>query len=729
MATLAELRQKYPQYQDMSDQQVADAFHKKFYSDMPKADFYSKLGIASEKPDAFANDGTVGPTLARGGTALPDQRNADGTYGQPPEGMVFNPETGQMEDLSSSINPNIPTGRTAAAGIGLGQGAGFGLLDEATAALTVPFGGDYDYNLGRLREAEKRAAADHAGAYYGGMIGGGVGTGVGLAKGGVSLTANAMNAGKSLGRVAGASALEGALLGAGQGFGSGENTLDDRAISALKSGGLGLAIGGAAPYAIAGLSATSKPVVAPMMARLKPQKYADAALDTALERSGTSVDRIARALENAHADGQDMFSVADAMGHQGRRMLSTVVRTPNDARQEVFEQLVRRQTGQGDRLVNALTEGFGASDTAMQRVTGLTTARDALADANYAAARSNAGAVDIAPVIQHIDDTIRPGVQQIVSPADDIAGDSIERALTGFRARMTDGRSNLTDFNRVLTLKKDVSDAVEAAKRAGQGNRARMLGQLNNQLDRALENASPDYRAANDTFKSQSKVIEAVETGKNAASSRMRAADNIDTFTGMGPGEQSAFRSGYADPWIARLEAASTSPTTNKARMLITDKTAAEFPAFAMPSQADQMARRVAREQKMFTTANEAMGGSKTADNLADMADMANFDPSIFSGLMRGSIKDTAVAAFTKLLTEAKGTPKPVIQRLAKVLMETDPTIAKDALSSAIAQGKSTKGVRALVNTLLNAESSVATPRILGQERRPPLEIKVRPNR
>ncbi|WP_273727470.1 hypothetical protein [Brucella gallinifaecis] len=729
MASIAELRQQYPQYQDMSDQQFADVFHQKFYSDMPQADFYSKLGFNPQQSDAFQNDGTVGPALARGGTALPDPRNEDGTYGKPPEGMVFNPETGQMEDLRSPINPNIPTGRANAAGIGLGQGAGFGLMDEASAALTVPFGGDYDYNLGRMREAERRAADDHAGAYYGGMITGGVGTGVGMAKGGVSLTANAMNAGKGLNRVAGASALEGALFGAGQGFGSGEGNFDNRALGSVKGAVAGGVLGVAAPYAIAGASAASKPIVAPLMSRLNPQKYADAALDTALSRSGTSADKIARALESARADGQDMFSVADAMGHQGRRMLSTVVRTPNDARQDVFEQLVRRQTGQGDRLVNALSEGFGATDTAAQRTASLTAARDTMADANYAAARASAGPVNVAPVIQHIDDTIRPGVQQIVSPVDDIAGDSIERALTGFRARMTDDISNLTDFNRVLTLKKDVSDAVKVAERAGQGNRARVLGQLNNQLDQVLEKASPAYRGANDTFKSQSKIIDAVETGQNAASSRMRAADNIDTFAGLHPGERIAFRSGYADPWITRVEAASSSPTTNKARMLITDKTAKEFPAFAVPSKADQMARRIGREQKMFATANEAMGGSKTADNLADMADMANFDPSIVSGLMRGSIKDTAVAAFTKLLTEAKGTPKPVIQRLAKVLMETDPMAAKTALENAIAQGKMTSGRRALINAIMNSEAAIATPRVLGQEKRPPLELTVRPSR
>jgi hypothetical protein len=36
MPSLNEIRQKYPQYNDMNDQEFADKFHAKFYSDMPK---------------------------------------------------------------------------------------------------------------------------------------------------------------------------------------------------------------------------------------------------------------------------------------------------------------------------------------------------------------------------------------------------------------------------------------------------------------------------------------------------------------------------------------------------------------------------------------------------------------------------------------------------------------------------------------------------------------------
>jgi hypothetical protein len=45
MASLQEIRQKYPQYNDMSDQEFADKFHAKFYSDMPKDQFYQKVGL------------------------------------------------------------------------------------------------------------------------------------------------------------------------------------------------------------------------------------------------------------------------------------------------------------------------------------------------------------------------------------------------------------------------------------------------------------------------------------------------------------------------------------------------------------------------------------------------------------------------------------------------------------------------------------------------------------
>lgn len=51
--TIADIRQKYPQYADLSDQQLADSLHQKYYNDMPIADFYKKINFkqSSSKSD------------------------------------------------------------------------------------------------------------------------------------------------------------------------------------------------------------------------------------------------------------------------------------------------------------------------------------------------------------------------------------------------------------------------------------------------------------------------------------------------------------------------------------------------------------------------------------------------------------------------------------------------------------------------------------------------------
>lgn len=49
MPTLADVRQQYPQYSDMSDQQLADALHNTFYGDMPRAEFDRRIGLSVQQ--------------------------------------------------------------------------------------------------------------------------------------------------------------------------------------------------------------------------------------------------------------------------------------------------------------------------------------------------------------------------------------------------------------------------------------------------------------------------------------------------------------------------------------------------------------------------------------------------------------------------------------------------------------------------------------------------------
>ena len=42
---IAEIRQKYPQYNDLSDTELAQGLHKKFYADMDFGEFSNKIGL------------------------------------------------------------------------------------------------------------------------------------------------------------------------------------------------------------------------------------------------------------------------------------------------------------------------------------------------------------------------------------------------------------------------------------------------------------------------------------------------------------------------------------------------------------------------------------------------------------------------------------------------------------------------------------------------------------
>lgn len=627
-------------------------------------------GTIAEFPDGTSNDVIKGALQKR--FAPP---KVDPATNQPPGVPAFVPPGVEgYNQQTGEVAPQYSMGGSAAMGAADAATLGFG--DElASYPASLLSGVPREQVLSEMRGDASAAQEQNPGSYLAGQVGGGLAQAA--ATGGAGFGTSAARAGAGLFKTALGSATDAAAYGAAYGAGSADD--GDRLGGGAKGAAIGGGLGFALPMGVAGLGAAASPFLAPLLARLKPQDYANKALQAGVRKSGMSADDIANMLTRANADDQGMFTMADAMGHQGGRMLSTAVRNPNEARQQIVDALTGRQMGQGERLSNFLAEGFAAPDTAAQRAASLTAQRTATANANYGAARSGAGAVDTSGAIQAADDFLTPGATGLMNPGSNIADDSIEAAVRRARSYLTDGNSNLSDFNATLRSKQELDAMIEGAKPAVQ----RQLIPIRNALDDALEQASPNYAQARDVFRQQSRAIDAIDTGRAAASGRSRAPDNIAAFQRMTPDEQSGFRAGYVDPLIARNESMAISPTTNKARGLMTTKTGQEFPEFAAPGQADKLGNRIAREQRMFETSNAALGGSKTADNLADAAEMAKFDPSVMTKLFSGRPVAAVMEAVTKLINEGKGMPPGVLERVGRSLMTTDPNAARAVLSAA----------------------------------------------
>lgn len=635
--------------------------------------------------------------------AAPVAQNPDGTYGQAPEGFVLNPKTGQMEDLRSPNNPNIATGRGTAAAQGVGQGVSFGSMDEVVGGMygaTGPgtFDQNYDYATGKMREELRRGREQHPVVTYGSEIGAGALTGGGLG-------AAALGTGTTVAGMAGRGALTGAIEGAAYGFASGEGGLANRANNAAYSGAIGGAVGAAAPVAIAAIKGGGQLATNPVMTALNipSQTKASRAIQTYVNRSGQTPQQIDDAIRAATREGQPEYMLADALGNPGQRGLAGVARKPGDARREIVDRLMQRQDGQAGRLSQFVDEGLNdpqnVGKTAQNVQAGLVDARRTAANEAYDAARAGAGPVDVRDALA----VIKARTRGIAGSG--VKGDGIDAKLLGFRSRLAAPKSalpkgttsrELSDFDRVLGVKQDVEDAIGAALRAGRNNEARELGKLKSALDGALEEASDGYRAANDGFAQASRAIDQVDAGMAAPGPRVRAQDTVATYGGLTPDQQSAFRSGYADPLLARIE--KDAPGVNKARPLRSDKARAELDALSVDPAL--LGRRIERENTMFETGAQALGGSRTADNMADMAETNALSAPLIANLLSGRWGSAATQAGQGILNTFSGNSEATRALIAKALMGADVQAAlKPAQTAAITSGRNS----AVIESLLRA--------------------------
>lgn len=557
----------------------------------------------------------------------------------------------------------------------LAQGATFNLADEIMAGAMTPLEmfkrGINPKEAYKYAKAREDLIMDDARKDTGALgtiaeIGGGVGSGLGAASAGLTFSRGlAPNAGlmsRSLAS-AGDSAAMGALAGAGEG-----NSVGERFNNALTGGAIGGGVGFAAPGATSLLSQAASPILSNIRARVNPEGFAQTQVARAITESGQTPQALARSVADADAAGQGMFTLADAMGNSGQRMLSSTARAPGIGRTQVVDFLEGRQAGQGRRVASALAEGFDSPQTAAQVEARLASARNANADAAYDSVRNGAGQVDVVGTLNHIDNIIgtAPG-QHLQTP-----NDSIESVLRSFRERIA--RVNPDDFSAVQRIRGDMADAAQSAMQGGYGNRARLIRGAIGRLDTAMENASGGFRQANRDFAQASRNIESVQTGRDAAM-RGRPEDTIPAFQALPMEGQQAFRAGYSDPLIQQAQGAAFG--VNKARPLTSDAFQAE--AAAMAPGNGLMQERLARENTMFQTRNAALGNSKTAENLADDASLG-IDPSIVGHVLSGNWGGALRSALSSGKNMLTGNTAEVREAVANILLQRGQNISPAAL-------------------------------------------------
>lgn len=571
MATIAEIRAKYPQYGDMSDQQIADALHAKFYSDMPRQEFDAKIGLTAEAPPLMK------PGSKEYATWAMEQARAGNKLPQVSEAPEFEPP--KFNDLQGKFM------------------AGF-----TSAVDAVPFAGPTLLDLAQKGRASVQGVpledvqAETAKARADNPITSGIGTVAGavgpfLPLGGVP----------GLGRVLGMTGGIGSRIGfgavSGMGIAGGDTaarggSMDD----IVKNAALGFGVGGLAPVAFAGAG-----------------KAWNALTGKTASKAATNVGR---AMTDDGIDPASLSSRLSALGPDAMLMdlgpnlqaqAGALAAVPGSGQKAIREAVTQRASARAKtaRVTGDVKATIGQGpdvDLLKQKVVA---DQSAAARPLYDAVRDVP--LPIAGNFQFVLQT--PMGKEAFRKAAQLAAND-GKAVNGLTV-------GLVDY-----AKRALDDIATTAARAGENNKARQAGDLARILRTEADKAVPGYKAAREAFAGPAAVLDAIDAGTQVFAKDMTPAQLKRTLDAMTAGERDAFLQGTRSYIEGQLGNA-VNDVASLRNMFRKGWNESKLRLVLGDDIADDLLKRIDREMVYGKTTNAVDGNSETARRNASMGEVA----------------------------------------------------------------------------------------------------------
>lgn len=527
----------------------------------------------------------------------------------------------------------------------------------------------------------------------------------------------------------------GAAAGAGYGAvaGAGNAAPDERGMGALKGAAAGAAVGGAVPGAVEIAAKLRAPVQSlasyvsrvtgqnpPLLTQTSPAA-STGAMDRvlqAIERDGMTPSMVADRAAQGRAAGVPI-SIADAAGESTRRLGRAAVTLPGPAREVATSSLNSRAAGQAGRIDAAVQAGVG-SPLAPGEISAAVTARGNAARPLYARV-NDYGPVNDLSLMGELTDRA-----PVYAPRHEAA-----RRLV----RSTEGRdipplfddsgkmARLPTLEDIDLIKRGIDRELYSNKRGliepqnaldatGKANLKKNRAELLRQADRAV----PFYGEVRKKFAGDTQVLEAAEMGGEALN--MTAKEIREALAGMeSEAEKTMFRRAAVGAVQARLkQAADTAEYPNLVKSIFGygrgSKREQLAEIFGDSKKFGQFEEAMRAEMQGTTTRNAIMGGSNTADKLAEAADLGSpLADTAESVAKHGLFKTASDAALRHTVGRAQaGATEKTREQIARELFNTGNQTRMDdflrALDDLKRQRESAQGRRAgaLLFSALGAE-------------------------
>lgn len=473
---IQEIRQQYPQYEDLSDEQLAQGLHKKFYADMPYAEFSQKIGLVQPVAQPQQPQRTTGQELGRQ-LGLTARYGAEGIAALP---IMVGDAANALLDLGiGGVNrvagTNIPK-------FGSASQSFQGLLNQA--GLPQPEG------------AQERVVGDISRAMAGGGGTAALGQRVGGAVGNVLATKPGMQM-LSAGSGAGASGLvreegggPGAQIAAGLAGSLAAPVAADLAMQSAK--GLWRGIPAAVkPFTKSGQQQIAGRVLSKLASDRTMAAQALQSVDETIPGSQPTTAQASRDYGLLTAER----GLASSSPQAGAR----------------FAERFAAQNKARETLLGSMAQDKASVEAA--RI-----ARDEAALPLLAEAKKSAKPANIEPIVNKIDDIL--------------SGESGERdvvvqALTSVKKKLFDPNGTpKTDITRLYGIRKHINDLLDG-RLSGEAANAKMASRelisIRDALDDQLGEAAPQFKQYLQSYKQLSKPINQMETLQDIATRTINA--------------------------------------------------------------------------------------------------------------------------------------------------------------------------------------------------------------
>jgi hypothetical protein len=520
------------------------------------------------------------------------------------------------------------TGALEDAGRVAGNGATLGTLDNAIAGGEALAGsGDYQSNLAAQHAATQQAMQrpgaqflSNTSALAPGILG------VGAAATGARL----MGAG-ALGTY-GATALASGLLSGTNAFMTSDGTAGQRLQDAEKPFAFGTGLGIAAPAIAQGagslLSAGAGRVMNALYdsqyGNVLPRQGADSILDT-LGNQQQSVAQAGQAIQNIGPGAVLADSGPATQAQVGQLATRDMTASPT-----IVDNLKAREPMFDQRINNAVDQNFGPDLNAPQMVDTLKASTATNAKTAYDPIFANAKPVDVSPVLQTIDNTLKPGGPGMVGSGVD---DPYLSTLQRLRGYIAGPNSQAFDMQSLHNAQQLINDAGRSANQAGNGYQAGQIWDLRKQLMGQMDQANPGYLDATKQYATDKSIQEAFDDGRNLLATRQDGTvydpDLLrQNMANMSAPEQNAFQLGARKAVSDVMGSARSDPAGLAAKFANDNGYAVGKLRQVFGDQPVQnMLGELDNQATMRATNASAMGGSQTAIRTAANESIPGFEP------------------------------------------------------------------------------------------------------